>query len=189
MITGTGQPGSRARARGSRAQMSRARRVRQVVLAVVATAGIGAILSAVGVLQEDLATTILVVAVVGAVVTLLTWTFAEHGLRLGTPYWFASTREESVRPATLDYRMLRLRRDLRDALERADREDQIYPVVRQLAAERLRARHQLDLDRQPEEAAVVMHEQLTRYLTRPPKGTEKRSKRDLTRALDRIEEL
>lgn len=184
MISGTPPSPSRTRARGPRTH-----RVRQVVVAGLITAGTGAVLAVVGVLRHDLPTTVLLVAVVGVVVSLLTWTLAEHGTRLSAPYWFASTREEAVRPAPLDYRMLRLRRDLRDALERSDREDEIYPVVRQLAAERLRARHDLDLDTQPEEAATVLHEQLTRYLTHPPQGTGKRSKRDLTRALDRIEEL
>lgn len=164
-------------------------RLRRAVLAFVATALIGSILWFVNVLRYDLTSALILAFAVGSVVTLLTWVMAEESPRLKTAYWFATMREESARPGALDYRMLRLRRDLRDATERSDRADEIYPVIRGLAAERLRAHHDVDLDRDPDRAADLMGPVLTAYLNKPPTSTARRSKRDMNRALDRIEEL
>lgn len=181
--TGIGTGGRAVRARG------RWHRSRRAILAFLGTAVVGALLWFVNVLRFDLPTALIIALMIGTVVTLLTWVMAEESPRLKAPYWFATNREESVRPAALDYRMLRLRRDLRDATERSDRTDEIYPVVRSLAAERLLANHDIDLDSAPEAAAQVMGPRLTAYLTHPPTGTGRRSKRDIDRALDRIEEL
>lgn len=164
-------------------------RPRRAAQAFLATAVIGAILWYIGVFRFDLATSLVLAVAVGSVVALLTWVMSEESPRLSAAHWFASMREEAVRPAALDYRMLRLRRDLRDATERTDREDLIFGTVRAIAAERLAAHHGINLDTEPERAAQVMHRDLTHYLTHPPTGTGKRSKRDIDRALDRIEEL
>lgn len=164
-------------------------RVRRALLAFVATLAVGALLWFINVLRTDLLTALVLALAVGAVVTLLTWVMSEESPRLTRAHWFASMREESVRPGALDYRMLRLRRDLRDATERNDRTDEIFPVVRDLAAERLRANHGLDLVDDRDEAHALIHPDLVKYLSDPPTGTAKRSKRQLARALDRIEEL
>jgi len=84
---------------------------------------------------------------------------------------------------------VRLRRDLRDAVERDDRSDEIYPVLRGLAAERLRAHHQIDLDTEPERARQVVDADLWRYLTTPPTDTRKRSRTSLQTAIEGIENL
>lgn len=176
-------------ARGPRGARTRRDQIRRAVLAFLGTAVVGALLWYINVLRYDLVTAVVIALAVGCVVTLLSWVMSEESARLKPAYWFASIREESVRPAALDYRMLRLRRDLRDATERSDRTDEIFPVVRALAAERLLARHDVDLDADPVRARELMHPDLTKYLSHPPTGTAKRSKRDLNRALDRIEEL
>ncbi|NLG23206.1 MAG: hypothetical protein GX555_17435 [Actinomycetales bacterium] len=173
----------------ARARSTRRDRIQRAAGAFLATALIGALLWYINVLRFDLAPAIVLAVLVGAVVTLLTWVMSEESVRLKPAYWFATMREESVRPAALDYRMLRLRRDLRDATERSDRVDEIFPVIKELAAERLMANHDIDLDAQPDQAAAVMHPDLLKYLSKPPTGTAKRSKRDIARALDRIEEL
>lgn len=164
-------------------------RIRRAVLAFLATAVVGGILWYINVLRYDLTTAIVIALAIGAVITLLTWVMSEESPRLKAAYWFNPLRQESVRPAPLDYRMLRLRRDLRDATERNDRTDEIFPIVRALAAERLQSIHAIDLDTDPEAARQVMHPDLIKYLSKPPSGTAKRSKRDINRALDRIEEL
>lgn len=173
----------------AKGRRSRWAMVRRALLAFLGTAVVGVVLWFVNVLDFHLATALVLALVVGSVVTLLSWVMSEDTARLKPAHWFATLRQESVRPAALDYRMLRLRRDLRDALERNDRTDEIYPVVRGLAAERLQARHDIDLDGDPKAAAAVMTPALTSYLSTPPTGTEKRSKRDLAKALDGIEEL
>lgn len=176
---------------GTRAVRARTRwdRTRRALLSFLWTALAGALLWFLNVLRFDLATALIIAFTVGTVVTLLTWVMAEASPQLKAANWFATLRQESVRPAALDYRMLRLRRDLRDATERSDRVDEIYPIIRALAAEQLQARHDVDLDATPAAAAEIMGAQLTAYLDHPPTGTSRRSKRDISRALDRIEEL
>lgn len=164
-------------------------RIKRAVLAFLATAVVGGILWYINVLRYDLAVAIVLAIAIGTVVTVLTWVMSEESPRLKAAYWFSPLRQESVRPAPLDYRMLRLRRDLRDATERSDRTDEIFPIIRELAVERLRAKHDIDLAADPEAARKIMHPDLTKYLSNPPTGTAKRSKRDINRALDRIEEL
>lgn len=164
-------------------------RVRRALVAFLTTLAVGALLWFINVLRTDVVTALVLALAVGAVITLLTWVMSEEGPRLTRAHWFASMREESVRPGALDYRMLRLRRDLRDATERNDRTDEIFPVVRDLVAERLRANHGLDLVTDWDEARAVIHPDLAAYLSDPPTGTARRSKRQLARALDRIEEL
>ena len=89
----------------------------------------------------------------------------------------------------MDYRLVRIRRDLRDALERDDREDPVWPLLRDLAAERLRARHDIDLDADPEAARQVVDPLLWRYLTTPPTDARKRSRSALHTAIEGIEKL
>jgi hypothetical protein len=159
------------------------------VVAFVATMAVGALLWYINVLRTDMTTALVLAFAVGAVVTLLTWVMSEESPRLKRAYWFPAMREESVRPTALDYRLLRLRRDLRDTLERSDRHDEIFPVLRSLAADRLQVNHGVDLATDRAAAEAIMHPDLVRYLAHPPTDTRKRSKRQLTRALDRIEEL
>lgn len=177
------QPGGPVRARTGR------HRVRRAIVAFLSTAAVGALLWFINVLQFDLPTALLVAVLIGVVLTLLTWVMAEESPRLKAAYWFASMREESVRPGALDYRMLRLRRDLRDATERSDRTDEVYPVIRQLTAEKLLAVHDIDLSADPAAAEAVLPPDLAAYLAKPPTGTSRRSKRDIHRALDRIEDM
>lgn len=181
--SGLGTRGPAVRARG------RWHRARRAALAFLGTAVVGVVLWFVNVLRFDLTTALILALTIGTILSLLTWVMAEESPRLKAPYWFATNREESVRPAALDYRMLRLRRDLRDATERSDRTDEIHAVIRGLAAERLLANHDIDLEVTPDGAAEVMGPRLTAYLTHAPTGTGRRSKRDIDRALDRIEEL
>lgn len=161
----------------------------RAVVAFVVTMAVGALLWYINVLRTDVVTALVLAFAVGSVVTLLTWVMSEESPRLTRAYWFPAMREESVRPTALDYRLLRLRRDLRDTVERSDRHDEIFPVLRDLAAERLQTNHGIDLGADPKAAEAVMHPDLVKYLSKPPTGTQKRSKRELSRALDRIEEL
>lgn len=164
-------------------------RARRTATAFVLTAIAGLVLWYINVLRVDLTTALVITVVVGAIVTLLTWVMSEESPRLKPAYWFASMRQESTRPSAMDYRIMRLRRDLRDATERSDRTDEIFPLVRALAAERLAAHHDIDLATDPDAGQALMHPDLVKYLSHPPTDTHKRSKREIARALDRIEEL
>lgn len=168
---------------------SRARWVARVLGALVVSAGLGGVLWYVGVLPHDLAPSLALSLGFGLVVFLVVWTAQEHGPHLEVALWHRPRHQEHEPVAALDYRMLRLRRDLRAALERNDRPDEIYPLVVELTAERLAARHEIDLRTQPERAREVLPAGLTAYLTRPPKGTERRSRRQLERAIQGIEDL
>lgn len=163
------------------------RRALLVGLLVAVAAGAG--LWFIGSLRHALPAAILVVVLLGTVVTVIFWLMGRVGEDVEQPYWVSTPREESVAPDVLDYRLMRLRRDLRDALERDDRPDEIYPVIRELAAERLLAEHDIHLDAQPEAARAVLDEQLWSYLSTPPTDTRKRSKSALHTAIEGIEKL
>lgn len=168
---------------------TRAAWVGRVVSALAGTVLVGSLLWYIGVLRHGYPASLLLALAFGAVICLVVWTAQEHSPRLEAATWFSTRREESTAPSSLDYRMLRLRRDLRDALERDDRADEVFGLVRDLAAERLQARHGVDLTTDPEAAARLMTPGLSAYLARPPEGTRRRSPRDLDRAIYGIEEL
>lgn len=143
----------------------------------------------VGSLRYSVAEAAAVVLLGSLVVALVPWVIAATGRSAERAYWVSTTRQEAAPPDALDYRLVRLRRDLRDAIERDDRTDEIYPVLRGLAAERLRARHGIDLDAEPERARAAVDAHLWRYLTTPPVDTRKRSRTSLRNAIEGIEKL
>ncbi|QFG67951.1 hypothetical protein [Ornithinimicrobium pratense] len=151
--------------------------------------GVGALLYYIGSLPHTLPAAVLVVLLGTAVLALIHRVLAQDGRGVEPAYWVSTPHAESTPPAAMDYRLLRLRRDLRDALEREDRPDHIYPVLRELTAERLRARHDIDLDDQPELARQVLSPGLIRYLDAPPTDTRRRSRSALHHAIEGIEKL
>ena len=120
---------------------------------------------------------------------LVPWALSRTSRYAERAYWASTPRQESVPPAALDYRLVRLRRDLRDALERDDRADEIHPLLRELTRERLEALHGIDLDTDPEAARAVMDPHLWRYLTHPPTDERRRSKSALHTAIEGVEKL
>jgi hypothetical protein len=162
---------------------------RLLVPGLVLAALAGGVLWFVGSLPHSLPQVVLVVLLAGAVGVLLVWALGHTGRHLEPAYWASTPRQESVPPTAMDYRLVRLRRDLRDALDRDDRPDLVYPVLRELTQERLRAHHDLDLDTQPEQARAVLDPQLVRYLSTPPTDTRRRSKALLHSAIEGIEKL
>lgn len=162
---------------------------RSLVPGLLISLGLGAGLWFIGSLPHTLPVAALVVLLGAAVAILVWWTLGRLGEDVEQPYWVSTPRQEAVPPDVMDYRLMRLRRDLRDALDRDDRPDEIYPVIRELAAERLRSLHDIDLDTQPEEAHAAMDDQLWRYLSTPPTDTRKRSKSTLHTAIEGVEKL
>lgn len=156
--------------------------------AVVAL-GVGALLYYIGSLPHTVPEAVIVVLLGTAVLALIHRVLSRAGREVEPAYWVSTPHVESSAPGAMDYRLLRLRRDLRDALERDDRPDHIYPVVRELAAERLRARHDIDLDQEPERAAEVLPRGLAAYLADPPTDTRRRSRSALHHAIEGIEKL
>lgn len=174
---------------GRRSSLTRRRWAGRLSGALVGTALVGALLWYVGSLGHAWPVNILVLAVCGAAGFLLTWTVSEHGQRAEVASWYATRREESAPPATLDYRLMWLRRDLRDTVERNDRPDAIYPVLRELALERLQAKHGIDPESDPQSARETMHPDLVGYLAHPPTTTRRQDRRRLETVIQRIEEL
>nr|MBA2696514.1 hypothetical protein [Actinomycetota bacterium] len=162
---------------------------RRVGVTALVLGGLVLLLWYVGSLPHGLILGGLGVLAAGAALTVLNWTVTEHSAQLVGASWFPSRREESIAPSILDYRLLRLRRDLRDTTERSDREDTIYPVLVALVAERLLSVHGVDRDTDRERADALMHPDLVRYLANPPRDTRKRSRRELHTVIERIEEL
>lgn len=151
--------------------------------------GVGALLYYIGSLPHTLPEAILVVLLGTAVLALIHRVLSRAAREAEPAYWVSTPHAEATPPAAMDYRLLRLRRDLRDALEREDRPDHVYPVVRELTAERLRARHDIDLDLEPERARQVLTPGLARYLDTPPTDTRRRSRSALHHAIEGIENL
>lgn len=161
----------------------------QYLPSVLLLLGTGVVLWYIGSLPYSPVEAVLVVLLTTTVLLLVHFALTRTGRAVRPAYWVSSPRLESAPPAAMDYRLLRLRRDLRDALERDDRPDDIYPVVRGLAAERLRAHHDIDLDTQPEQAQRVAAPGLWAYLSTPPTDTRKRSRSALHTAIEGIEKL
>ncbi|HLS41268.1 MAG TPA: hypothetical protein VK038_10940 [Ornithinicoccus sp.] len=168
---------------------SRARWVGRVLGGAALSVALGSLLWYVGVLPHGYLVSVALALALGLVVLLVVWTAQEQGPHLEAATWYSPVDREAVSVMALDYHMLRLRRDLRAALERNDRPDEIYPLIVELAAERLAARHAIDLRTRPEEARRVLAPGLAAYLDKPPEGTERRSRRQLERAIEGIEEL
>lgn len=156
---------------------------------VSATLLVGGLLYYVGSLPHTVPEAVLVILLTGAAASLVLWALTRTGQEVERAYWVSTPRQEAVPPAALDYRLLRLRRDLRDAVERDDRQDAIYPVLRELTAERLQARHGVDLDAEPERARALLDPALQQYLDRPPTDTRRRSRSALHTAIEGIERL
>lgn len=156
-----------------------------LVIAVV----LGGVLFYIGSMPYPLLLAVVVIALAGIVGALMAWGMTTTARDVEQAYWVSTPRQEAEPPDAMDYRLLRLRRDLRDALERDDRGDEIYPVIRELAAERLLAHHDIDLETEPERARAVLDPHLWTYLTRPPTDTRRRSKSALHTAIEGIETL
>lgn len=150
---------------------------------------LGALLFFVGSLQHSLAEAAAVVVLAALVLPLLVLAITRTGRYAERAWWASTPRQESVAPSAMDYRLLSIRRDLRDALERDDRPDPVHPLLRELAAERLRSHHGVDLDTQPDAARALVDPHLWRYLTTPPTDTRKRSRTALHTAIEGIEKL
>lgn len=156
---------------------------------VLVALGVGALLYYIGSLPHTLPEAILVVLLGTAVLALIHRVLTRAGREVEPAYWVSTPHTESAPPAAMDYRLLRLRRDLRDALERDDRPDHVYPVIRELAAERLRAHHEVDLDQEPGRARELLPQGLASYLASPPTDTRRRSRSALHHAIEGIEKL
>jgi hypothetical protein len=150
---------------------------------------LGALLYFIGSLQHTLPEAVAIVLLAALALPLLLRTVLGTGRYAERAWWASTPRQESAPPSAMDYRLLSIRRDLRDALERDDRDDPIHPLMRELAAERLRAHHDVDLDTQPDAARALMDPLLWRYLTTPPRDTRKRSRTALQTAIEGIEKL
>lgn len=165
-------------------------RLRAAYLPFVLVAfGVGALLWYIGSLPHTVPEVVLVVLLGTATLGLIHRVLSSAGREVEPAYWVSTPHAESAAPTAMDYRLLRLRRDLRDALERDDRPDHIYPVLRELAGERLRHEHDIDLDEQPEAARQVLPPGLAGYLDSPPTDHRKRSRNALLHAIEGIEKL
>ncbi len=161
----------------------------RIALSVITCAALGALAWYVGSLGHHPALNVLVILACGAVAFPLTWTIADHGQHATIATWYATRQEESAPPVSLDYRLLWLRRDLRDTVERADRPDTIHPLLVELVRERLRTKHGIDLDTQPAAARELLPPNLVRYLDQPATANRRQDRRRLEDIVHRIEEL
>ncbi len=161
----------------------------RTVVAVLCIGLAGPLMWFVGSLPRDPVFAGVVAVIVGGAIAAMWWSSVDLPRPVDAASWYAVRRDESAVPPALDYRLVRLRRDLRDALERKDRGDEVHPLLRELTRTRLMQRHTVDLDADPDAAAALMSPALATYLASPPKACEKRSMKQLSDALTGIEEL
>lgn len=162
---------------------------RRVVNATGFVVVVGALLWYVASLPGDLVVAATVMVLITAVGGLLIWSHSDHATEIEPATWHATRSTEATGPMSLDYRLVRLRRDLRDALERTDREDVVHPLICDLAVERVRQKHGVDARTDPQEAQGHLPAELWDYLTHPPEGTGRRSATELSRMLDHLERI
>lgn len=170
--------------------MSRRTWLQRALGALAVVAMLGLLLWYVRVLPDSLPLALLVMLLMVAVIGMLMWSLADHAGDLEAASWHAALPDrESSGPMALDYRLARLRRDLRDALERDDRPDTIHPLICDLAVEQLRARRGVEARSDPEAARQVLDPAVWDYLTTPPTTNARRSSKQLARVLDELERL
>lgn len=162
---------------------------RRVLNGLVVVVLLGLLLWYVQVLPQSMGLALLVMLLLVTVTCLLMWSLADHSGDLEAASWHASLPAETGGPMALDYRLVRLRRDLRDALERDDRPDEIHALVCDLAVDQLRARHGVDARSDPGAAQELLDPLVWDYLTSPPTTTAKRSAGQLADVLDHLEQL
>ncbi|CAN5516625.1 hypothetical protein BH23ACT6_BH23ACT6_23130 [soil metagenome] len=168
----------------------KARWIKRVLAALVLATGAGALMWLAGALPSSGLTAGAATALLAAVCGVLWWTRQDLQAPSDAASWYVVRRDEAVVPPAMDYRLVRLRRDLRDALSTSeDRTDRIYPLIRHLTAQRLRERHGIDLEAEPERAETVLSADLASYLTRPPTMNRRSSRREVEAAVDGIEQL
>lgn len=161
----------------------------RAVVAMICIGLAGALLWFIGSLPRDPMVAGTVAVIVGGSIAATWWSHIDLPRPADAASWYAARRDESSMPPALDYRLVRLRRDLRDALERNDRGDEVHGLMRELVRARLMQRHTVDLEAEPDTAAALMSPALVKYLASPPVANEKRSIKQLSDALTGIEEL
>ncbi len=162
---------------------------RRVLNGLAVVVLLGLLLWYVRVLPQSPGLALLVMLLLVTVTCLLMWSHADHVGDLEAASWHTALPAEAGGPMALDYRLVRLRRDLRDALERDDRPDEIHALVCDLAVDQLRVRHGVDARNDPEAARELLAPPVWDYLTSPPTTTAKRSARQLAAVLDQLEQL
>lgn len=161
----------------------------RIVGLVLLTAGAGALLWFVGSLPREPTVAAAVTLVLGLTLGLLWWSHADLPRPAESASWYVVRRDEANVPPALDYRLVRLRRDLRDAVEHSDREDHVHALITELTRERLLQRHGIALHTEPDAARAHLSPPLRTYLAQPPSNTHKSSITRISDALTGIEEL
>lgn len=155
----------------------------------VLAAGAGALMWFVGSLPRDPVVAATVMLVLGLTMGLLWWSNADVPRPAEGAAWYVVRRDEANVPPTLDYRLVRLRRDLRDAAEHSDREDHVHALITHLTRDRLLQRHSIDMDTDPDGAQAHLPPPLRTYLAQAPSNTHKANIKKISDALTGIEEL
>ncbi len=158
--------------------------------ALFAVALTGALLWLAGTLPSSRAAAGVAVAVVVGCCIVLWWTRKDLLSPVDAASWYVARRDEAVAPPAMDYRLVRLRRDVRDAVTTSDgRPDRIHPQLVHLSEQLLRERHGIDLETEPERAAALLTEALSTYLSTPPATNHHTTVRELDRAVLGVEQL
>lgn len=162
---------------------------RRVLRVAALTVVVGAVLWYISSLPGNPALAAAVMTLLTTVGALLVWSHTDHADELEPAAWHLTRTTESTPPMSLDYRLVRIRRDLRDALERSDRPDAIHPLICDLVIQQVRQRHGVDARADPEAARAHLPPDLWHYLTHPPQDTRRRSAKELATMLGHLERI
>ncbi len=162
---------------------------RRLAVALLAGAGAGAALVFLESLDLGLVANLVLVLAGTVIGAGLAWTAADLYPGARPAYWSSSVPPRHRPRRGGDFRLYRLRRDLRYTLEDNREADAIRPLLISLVEERLLSRHGVRLRTEPEAARHLLGPTLARYVAAPPGNRRRRSRSHLTTILDRIEEL
>ncbi|MGB5953378.1 MAG: hypothetical protein WBG57_12810 [Ornithinimicrobium sp.] len=162
---------------------------RALALAIM-TSAFGTMLWFAGVLPSSPVMAAAAAGLIAISCALLWWTREDLRAPTEGATWYTVRRDDAAVPPAMDYRLVRLRRDVRDAVAKSsDRGDPIHPLITQLTAQRLRDRHGIDLLAEPERARDVLSEPLATYLSKPLSSDRRTTRRELDQALLGVEQL
>lgn len=163
----------------------------RVVVSLASVAAVGLLLSYVRVIDHPWYLSLAIVLTLGFAIAATTIVLSEHGPRVGPAQWSpAFDREAAHPPGGMDLRLMWLRRQVAEVVERREDSPELRELLSRLAAAALLERHDIDMQAEPERAAKLLHPDLIAYLNSPaPSGPTARPMRALTRAIDRIEEI
>lgn len=161
---------------------------RRVIWLVIAAAVVSTVLILTDALIHHVLINVIAGVAITAAVLVAIWMIRSHRSMVQHAYWYTQSPDSDMPSAGFDYRMFRLRRHIRGAVETED--DRLYQVISALTRDRLLSKHDVDLHQDRAAAERFLGRDLAEYLRR--EGTiqgRKGSLRPLQTIVSQLEEI